>query len=104
MARVEADDVRLEVPLSVETVRGQGIDRLSVFDANGKLAFEIPVSAADEDVMANKAGVGEGQLLYEQHLGCRPYHGVYTVVATDEDGERLDFVTVEFNCSPDVDE
>lgn len=52
--------------------------------------------------MANKGGVNEGQLLYEQFLGHRPWNGRYRVVAVNTAGEPVDFVTVEFNCFPDV--
>jgi hypothetical protein len=64
----------------------------------------IPVSAGDAGPTANKRGVGEGRLLYEQHLGRRPFHGRYRVVAVDAEGDPLDSVTVGFNCFPEVSE
>lgn len=101
---VEDGTVRLAVPLSVDDVRETGVDRLEVYDAADALAYTIPVSADDAGLMANKVGVNEGQLLYEQSLGRRPFHGHYRVVAVNGTGERVDFVTVEFNCFPDVSE
>ncbi|WP_137287159.1 hypothetical protein [Halorussus salinisoli] len=101
-ATVEDGDVRLAVPLSVEDVRGTGLDSLELHDASGELAHLIPVSSDDADLMANKDGVGRGQLRYEQYLGERPFHGRYSVVAVDDTDESLDSVTVEFNCFPDV--
>lgn len=78
------------------------LDRLQVFDAADALAPTIPVSAGDAGVMSNKAGVNEGQLLYEQYLGQRPFHGQYRIVAVNPTGEALDSITVEFNCFSDV--
>lgn len=98
---VEDDNVRLAVPLSVDDVRENDIDSLDVYDASGALAYTIPVAAEDAELMANKVGVNEGQLLYEQSLGHRPFHGRYRVVAVNTDGETIDFVTIEFNCFPD---
>jgi len=100
MASVEDDDVRLAVPLSVDAVRETGLDSLQLYDAAGDLTHVIPVSAGDRERMATKAGVSDGQLRYEQYLGERPYHGQIRVVAVDGAGERLDSVTVEFNCFP----
>ncbi|MDF9748261.1 hypothetical protein [Natrinema salsiterrestre] len=99
---VEDGDVRLTVPLSVEDVRESDIDRLEVYDSADTLTYTIPVSADDAELMANKGGVNEGQLLYEQSLGHRPFHGRYRVVAVNTGGEAVDFVTVELNCFPDV--
>ncbi|WP_254522313.1 hypothetical protein [Natrinema caseinilyticum] len=99
---VEDGDVRLAVPLSVDDVRENDIDSLEVYDAADALAYTIPVSAEDAGLMANKAGVNEGQLLYEQSLGHRPFHGRYRVVAVNTAGETVDSVTIEFNCFPDV--
>lgn len=101
-AYVEDDDVRLSIPLYVDDVREQGVDSLRVRDASGELAYVVPVSAGDADLMANKDRVGEGQLLYEQYLGERPVHGRYRIVAVNARDEPLDSVTVEFNCFPDV--
>jgi hypothetical protein len=101
-ADAEDGDVRLAVPLSVETVRQQGVAALELYDRAGELAHVIPVSAGDADVMANKQGVSEGQLRYEQHLGRRPAHGQLRVVAVDDAGDPLDTVTVQFNCFTDV--
>ncbi|WP_132057595.1 hypothetical protein [Halorussus amylolyticus] len=102
MATVEDDDVRFAVPLSVDDVREQNVNALELYDAAGKLAHVIPVSAGDADVMANKDGVSDGKLRYEQYLGERPLHGRYRVVAVDESDETVDSITVEFNCFPDV--
>ncbi|WP_255194856.1 hypothetical protein [Halorarius litoreus] len=102
MADVVDDDVRLGVPLSVEAVREHDLDRIEVFDATDSLAYTIPVSAGDAAQMANKVGVSEGQLYYEQYLGERPFHGRYRVVAVDADGETADSLVVEFNCFPEV--
>lgn len=102
MATVEDGDVRLAVPLSVETVNDRNVDRLRLFDAAGELAHVIPVSPEDADLMANKPGVEDGQLRYEQTLGHRPSHGRYQVVAVDRSGARVDSVTVEFNCFAEV--
>jgi hypothetical protein len=99
---VEDGNVRLAVPLSVDNVQENDVDRLEVYDAADALAYTIPVSADDARVMANKVGVNEGQLLYEQSLGHRPFHGRYRVVALNTSGETVDFVTVEFNCFSDV--
>ena len=104
MAAIEDDDVRLAVPLDVEAVRNQNVDELEVYDAAGELAHVVPVSTDDADAMANKGGVGEGQLRYEQYLGERPLHGQYRVVALDESGETVDSVTIEFNCFSEVSE
>ena len=103
MATVEDDEVRLAIPLSVQTVTNQQVDRLEVFDASGEVAHVIPVSPDDERLMANKSGVGDGQLQYEQYLGQRPFHGQYRVVAVDQTGRERDSLTVEFNCFPEVD-
>lgn len=100
-ATVADGAVRLAVPLAVADVRERGVDWLEVRDATGALAYVIPVSTGDADVMAEKRGVSEGQLRYEQHLGRRPFHGRYRIDAVDADGEVLDSVTVEFNCFPD---
>ena len=102
MATVEDDDVRFAVPLSVAEVRDQHVDTLELYDAAGELAHVVPVSTDDADVMANKVGVSEGQLQYEQYLGERPLHGQYRVVALDESGQTVDSLTVEFNCFPEV--
>ncbi|SFK77394.1 hypothetical protein SAMN04487950_1027 [Halogranum rubrum] len=99
---VEDGNVRLAVPLSVDDVRENDVDRLEVYDAADELAYTIPVSADDAGVMANKVGVNEGQLLYEQSLGHRPFHGRYRIVALNTSDETVDFVTVEFNCFSDV--
>ena len=104
MAMVEDDDVRFVVPLTVEDVRDQNVDALELYDAAGELAHVIGVSPRDADVMANKGGVSEGQLRYEQYLGKRPLHGQYRVVAVDESGETVDSITIRFNCFPDVQE
>lgn len=104
MAIVEDDDVRLAVPLSVEAVESQDVDRLTVRDADGKRVHVIPVSPEDADVMANKNGVGDGQLRYEQYLGHRPFHGQYEVVAVDRSGAQVDFISIEFNCFADVED
>lgn len=97
MADVDDGDVHLSVPLSVETVRETGVDRLNVY-AGEELAYTIPVSAGDADRMASKVGVSQGQLRYEQYLGERPQHGRYRVVAADGEGRVVNSVTVEFNC------
>ena len=101
-ATIEDDEVRLAVPLSVDDVQETDVDRLEVYDSADTLAYTIPVSVNDADLMANKAGVNEGQLLYEQFLGHRPVHGQYRIVAVNTAGELVDFITVEFNCFPDV--
>lgn len=105
-AMAVADDgaVVLQVPLSVDRVENTGVERLEVTDANGDLEYVVPVSANDADVMANKRGVSQGQLLYEQHLGARPQHGEFRVAATDGDGATVDTITIEFNCFADVQE
>lgn len=103
-ATVEDGDVRLAVPLSVDDVEATGADTLEVVDAAGRLAHVIPISAGDAGVMANKVGVGDGHLRYEQYLGERPFHGEYTVRAVDVDDEVIDTITIEFNCFPDVDD
>lgn len=100
---VEDDTVRLVVPLSVEDVRESDVDTLEVYDAADELAYTIPVSPDDADVMANKTGVDEGQLRYEQSLGPRPSHGRYRVVAVTPAGDPVDSITVELNCFADVD-
>ena len=102
MATVEDDDVRFVVPLTVDDVRSQNVDALELYDAAGELAHVIPVSPRDVDVMANKGGVSEGQLRYEQYLDERPLHGQYRVVAVDESDETVDSITIRFNCFPDV--
>ncbi|NHN58193.1 MULTISPECIES: hypothetical protein [Halorussus] len=101
-AYVKDDDVRLSVPLYLDDVRSKGVDSLRVYGASGELAYVVPVSAGDADLMANKDRVGEGQLLYEQYLGERPLHNQYRIVAVNARDEPLDSVTVEFNCFPDV--
>jgi len=102
MGTVEGDDVRLAVPLSVDRVGEAGVEALRLYDSAGELAHTIPVSPDDADLMANKQGVGDGQLRYEQYLGRRPFHGRYRVVATNGDGDPVDSITVEFNCFPEV--
>lgn len=102
MARVEDEDVRVAIPLSVETVNSQDVDRLTMYDAAGEVAYVIPVSPNDADLMANKPGVGDGQLRYEQYLGHRPFHGRYEIVAMNRTGAQIDSLTVEFNCFPDI--
>lgn len=103
-ATVEDDDVRLVVPLSVETVKEQSVDRLTIYDAAGEVASVVPVSPEDADVMANKSGVGNGTLRYEQYLGHRPLHGQYKIVAVNRAGTQVDSLTIEFNCFADVEE
>ena len=100
---VEDDTARFVGPSSVEDVRESDIDTLEMCDAANELAYTIPVSPDDADVMANKTGVDEGQLRYEQSLGPRPSHGRYRVVAVTPAGDPVDSVTVEFNCFSDVD-
>jgi hypothetical protein len=102
MATVDGDAVRLAVPLSVADVRDHDLDRLEVYDPTDDLRYTVPVSAGDADRMANKVGVGEGQLRYEQYLGDRPFHGQYRVVAVDAADAAVDSVTVEFNCFPEA--
>lgn len=99
---VEGEDVRLVIPLSVETVTENSIDTIEIYDATGALTHTIPVSVNDADLMTNKTGVSDGQLQYEQYLGQRPYHGEYRVVAVDETGSTVDSITIEFNCFSDV--
>ena len=99
---VEDGYVRLAVPLSVDDVREHDIGRLEVYDPEDVLAYTIPVSVNDAELMANKVGVNEGQLLYEQSLGHRPFHGRYQVVALTTSDEPVDSITVEFNCFPEV--
>ncbi|WP_266078830.1 hypothetical protein [Haladaptatus caseinilyticus] len=101
---VEDDTVRLVVPLSVEDVKRYDIDTIRVYDIADELAHSIPVSADDADLMANKVGVNEGQLQYEQHLGHRPFHGQYRVVVVDTNEKAVDSVTIEFNCFPEVED
>lgn len=101
MATVSDGDVRLAIPLSVQTVTSQNVDHLKIFDASGEIAHVIPVSPDDESRMENKSGVGDGQLYYDQYLGQRPFHGQYRIVATDRTGTELDSITVEFNCFPE---
>ncbi|WP_255151124.1 hypothetical protein [Halorarius halobius] len=104
MARVDGEDVRLVVPLSVDAVREQNVAVLEVYDDVGAEGYIIPVSPNDADLMANKPGVSEGQLYYEQYLGERPFHGRYTVAARNGDDEVVDTVTVQFNCFPEVED
>jgi len=99
---IEDGNVRIAIPLSVDDVRENDVDRLEVYDVADALAFTIPVSADDAGLMSNKVGVGEGQLRYEQSLGHRPFHGQYRVVAVNTADETIDFVTVEFNCFSDI--
>lgn len=101
-ATVDGADVRLTIPLSVDAVRTHELDTLDVYDGADDLAYAIPVSADDADVMANKSGVTQGQLLYEQYLGHRPVHGKYQIVAKDSNDRPIDSVTVEFNCFAEV--
>jgi hypothetical protein len=102
MGTVEDGDVRLAVPLSVAEVEDRGVAELRLYGPDGELAHTIPVSPGDAGLIANKPGVGEGQLRYEQYLGRRPLHGRYRVVAVDAAGDPLDSVTVSFNCFPEV--
>lgn len=102
MPTVDGGDVRLRIPLSVETVEARNVERLAIRDAAGDLAFVIPVSPNDAGVMSNKAGVGDGQLRYEQYLGRRPFHGRYEVSAVDTSGSPVDSITIEFNCFPET--
>lgn len=102
MATVEDTDVRLSIPLSVDTVNSQNVDQLKIFAGDRELAHVIPVSPEDESLMANKAGVEDGQLRYEQYLGQRPFHGQYRIVAVDRTGTDLDSITIEFNCFPEL--
>ncbi|PSQ10661.1 hypothetical protein BRC99_07025 [Halobacteriales archaeon QS_7_69_60] len=88
---------------SVEGVRESDVDTLEVYDAADELAYTIPVSSDDADVMANKTGVDEGQLRYEQSLGPRPSHGRYRVGAVTPAGDPVGPVTVEFNCFSNAD-
>jgi len=44
---VEDGNVRLAVPLSVDNVQENDVDRLEVYDAADALAYTIPVSADD---------------------------------------------------------
>ena len=99
---VEDGNVMLAIPLSVDDVQENDLDRLEVYDAADTLTHTIPVSADDAGLMGNKVGVEEGQLLYEQTLGRRPFHGQYRITAVDRSNEIVDFVTVEFNCFTDV--
>lgn len=99
---VEGGVVRLVIPLSVDDVRENALDRLEVYNAADTLAFTIPVSADDAERMANKRGVNDGQLQYEQSLGHRPFHGRYRIVAVDTAGETVDSVSIDLNCFPDV--
>lgn len=103
-ATVEGDDVRLAVPLAVETVTAKNVDRLIITDAAGEDTYIVPVSPNDADVMAQKQGVGDDQLLYEQYVGHRPFHGHYTITAQTRQEANIDTITVEFNCFPDSDE
>ena len=100
-ATIERNDVRLAIPLSVETVTAHNIDRLTIRDAAGEDTYTIPVSPNNADIMAYKQSVGEGQLLYEQYIGQRPFHGHYTVTAENQQGTAIDTLTIEFNCYPD---
>lgn len=97
---VEDDIVRLAVPLYTDDVKKYDIDTIRVYDTAGRLAYSIPVSTNDADRMANKVGVNRGQLLYEQYLGHRPFHGQYRIVAVDTNENLVDSVTIEFNCFP----
>ena len=103
--RATTDDngVRLVVPLAAEDVRETDTEVLKLYDAADELAYAIPVSVDDTGVMAEKDGVDDGQLLYEQSLGPRPAHGRYRVVAVTAADEPADSLTVEFNCFSDVD-
>ena len=103
--RATADDggVLFVVPLEVEAVRNTDTEALELYDAANELAYRIPVSPDDADVMANKDGLSEGRLRYEQSLGPRPAHGEYRIVAVTAADEAVDSLTVEFNCFSDVD-
>jgi len=46
---VEDGNVRLAVPLSVDNVQENDVDRLEVYDAADALAYTIPVSADDAE-------------------------------------------------------
>lgn len=98
---VEDGVVRLAIPLSVDDVRETDLDRLDVYNAADALAFTIPVSTDDAERMANKSGVNDGQLQYEQSLGHRPFHGRYRIVAVNTAGETVDSVSINLNCFPD---
>ena len=102
-ATTDDDGVRLVVPLVAEDVRETDTEVLELYDAADELAYAIPVSADDTGVMAEKDGVDDGRLLYEQSLGPRPGYGRYRVVAVTVADEPVDFLTVEFNCFSDVD-
>ena len=101
-ATVDGKDVRLTIPLSVDGVRTHDVEALDIYDGADDLMYTIPVSADDADVMANKVGVNQGQLLYEQYLGHRPFHGQYQIVARDSTQSTIDSVTIEFNCFAEV--
>lgn len=74
-ATVEGDDVRLVAPLSTDDVRERDVAGLGLYDAAEALTDTAPVSAGGAGLMANKVGVHEGRLRYEQYLGRRPFHG-----------------------------
>lgn len=99
---VEDGVVRLAIQLSVGDARETALHRLEVYNAADALAFTIPVSTDDAELMANKRGVNDGQLRYEQSLGHRPFHGQYRIVAVNTAGETVDSVSIGLNCFPDV--
>ena len=66
------------------------LDRLSVFDSEGDLAFTMPVVAGGEPDGTRRR--------YEQNLGPRPRHGRYHVEAIDSNGETVDEVTADVHC------
>jgi len=101
---LEDGDVRLEVPLSVETIRNQDLRRVVVYNRDGSIEHVIPVSAGDEDVLSRKARSGNGVISYEQYLGRRPFHAQYRVEVEDAAGTTRDSITIEFNCFADVEE
>ena len=89
----DGDDVVLSVTLTESALESSSLDRLAVSDGFGN-GFVIPVT---------------DQRTYEQHVGQRPLHNRYVIVAVGQDssdtaatggpGPKLDSLTIDFHCT-----
>lgn len=94
----EDGDVRLEIPIPAEKIRGQNLDRLIIYDVSGEVEYVIPIAARDMPSDSAKSRVKEDVYYHQQYLGRQPYHGQYRVVAEDQSGETVDSISIQFSC------
>lgn len=91
----DGEHVLLEASLEKEAANAEGIRAINVFDAAGRLKYEIP--RPDQPDRPD----GDEFESYYQTLGVAPSHGHLRVEAVSDDGAVVDFREYTFSCNTD---